>query len=144
LEVDSKKLNRLLASRLQRIKENQNVLVVGHLAPYVLKPSNVDLVAILRRSPYELLDTFFARGYNAEKSKNNAASEILGIVSFDAIETFGKKKIAEFDTSRKEPEKTADEIVLTLQGRLAQRIGFVDWLALVEERNDLHKFFDLK
>src|SRR6266540_1419289 len=76
LEVDVKRLVRLLAKLL---KTKKDLVLVGHLAPYVLKPAGISLVAVLRRSPYELEKTLKKRGYRVEKVRENLASEILGI-----------------------------------------------------------------
>jgi len=74
LEVDVKKLGRLLAKLL---KARKDLIVVGHLAPYVIKPAGVSMVAVLRRSPYELEKTLEKRGYSAEKIRENLASEMV-------------------------------------------------------------------
>jgi adenylate kinase len=143
LDVDVKKLARLVRERVRVSAVNNNVLIVGHLVPYVVRPVDVDLVAVLRRSPYELVKTFAARGYSAEKSRENAASEILGVVFSDALKAFGRRKVAEFDTTGRTPDKTADEIIKTLNKLLQKRVGVVDWLAMVAEKGDMQKFFDL-
>src|SRR5579875_847251 len=144
LDVDVKKLARLVRERVRVSAGNNNdVLIVGHLVPYVVRPVDVDLVAVLRRSPYELVKTFAARRYSAEKSRENAASEILGVVFSDAFKAFGRRKVAEFDTTGRTPDKTADAIIQMLNKLLQMRAGVVDWLAMVAEKGDMQKFFDL-
>jgi adenylate kinase len=138
LDVDTKKLRRLLAKSL---KVRRDLVIVGHLAPYVLKPPDVSVVAVLRRSPYELKKTFEDRGYTKDKSRENTASEILGISLYDSLKTFGKRKVAEFDTTNKTPDQTADEIILALRKKSPRHVG-IDWLAIVSERGDMEKFFD--
>jgi adenylate kinase len=100
LEVDVKRLVKQLAKLLRTKKD---LVLVGHLAPYVLKPAGISLVAVLRRSPYELEETLKKRGYRVEKVRENLASEILGISLYDSLRTFGKRKVAEFDTTGKKP-----------------------------------------
>jgi len=138
LDVDTKKLSRLLAKALAAKKD---LIIVGHLAPYVLKPAGVDMVAVLRRSPYELEKTFEKRKYTAEKSRENMASEILGVSLYDSLKTFGKRKVAEFDTTGKTPEQTAGEIISTLQKKSPKKT-VIDWLAMVSEKGDMQKFFE--
>jgi adenylate kinase len=137
LDVNIKKLKRLLA-KLLKIKKD--LVIVGHLAPYVLKPTCISMVAVLRRSPYELEKTFESRKYNKEKNRENTASEILGISLYDSLKTFGKRKVAEFDTTHKMPKQTADEIISALYKKSPRHIE-IDWLALVSERDDMKKFF---
>ncbi|MEP0824119.1 MAG: AAA family ATPase [Nitrososphaera sp.] len=138
LEVDVKKLRRLLAKMLKGKKDQ---IVVGHLAPYVLKPAGISMVAVLRRSPYELEKTLEKRGYDHHKVKENLASETLGVSLYDSIKTFGKRKVVEFDTTDKTPEQTADEILRAMRKR-PKAAGNIDWLAMVSEKDDLKRFFE--
>ena len=143
-EVDVKRLVRLL-EKLLKIKGN--LVIVGHLAPYVLKPSGISLVAVLRRSPYELEKTLKKRGYSVDKVRENVASEILGTYLYDSLKTFSKRKVAEFDTTGKTPDETADEILAALQkntksrSRSRTKLLGIDWLILVSENGDMQRFF---
>ena len=139
-DVDVKKLVRLLEKLL---KTKRDLVLVGHLAPYVLKPAGISLVAVLRRSPYELEKTLKKRGYSVDKVRENVASEILGTSLYDSLKTFGKRKVAEFDTTGKSPEETADEILAALQKKPKSKpklLG-IDWLILVSEKGDMRRFF---
>jgi adenylate kinase len=137
LEVDVKKLDRLLAKMLRGRKD---LIIVGHLAPYVLKPAGISMVAVLRRSPYELEKTLGKRGYSTNKIRENLASEILGVSLYDSVKTFGRRKVVEFDTTGKTPDQTADEIMRGL--RKKPKPTRIDWLAIVSERGDMQKFFE--
>ncbi len=139
-DVDVKRLVRLLEKQL---KAKGELVIVGHLAPYVLKPAGLSLVAVLRRSPYELEKTLKKRGYSVDKVKENVASEILGTSLYDSLKTFGKRKVAEFDTTNKTPQATADEILASLQKKPKPRSKLlsIDWLMLVSEKGDMHRFF---
>jgi adenylate kinase len=137
LEVDVKRLVRLLAKLL---KAKKDLVLVGHLAPYVLKPAGISLVAVLRRSPYELEKTLKKRGYTMDKVRENLASEILGTSLYDSLKTFGKRKVAEFDTTGKNPEQTADEILAALYKK--PKLVGIDWLILVSQKGDIQKFFE--
>jgi adenylate kinase len=140
LDVDVKRLVRLLEKQL---KAERDLVIVGHLAPYVLRPVGISLVAVLRRSPYELEKTLKKRGYSVDKVRENVASEILGTSLYDSLKTFGKRKVAEFDTTGKTPKETADEILSALQKKPKSKsklIG-IDWLNLVSEKGDMRRFF---
>jgi adenylate kinase len=139
-DVDVKKLVRLLENQL---KAKGDLVIVGHLAPYVLKPAGISLVAVLRRSPYDLEKTLKKRGYRVDKVKENVASEILGTLLYDSTKTFGKRKVAEFDTTGKTPKETTNEILAILQKKPKSKpklLG-IDWLTLVSEKGDMHRFF---
>ena len=138
-EVDIKKTLKLITEEL---KKREHLVIIGHLVPYVLKRHQVDLVVVIRRSPYELIKTFEDRGYPYEKIRENIASEILGVSFYDALKTFGKYKIAEIDATGKPPQHCSEEIVLLLQKKLRRRIGIVDWLSLIYEKGDIKKFLE--
>ena len=139
-DVDVKRLVRLLENQL---KAKGDLVIVGHLAPYVLKPAGISSVVVLRRSPYELEKTLKKRGYRVNKVKENVASEILGTMLYDSLKTFGKRKVAEFDSTGKTPQETADEILASLQKKPTSRSKLlgIDWLMLVSEKGDMHRFF---
>jgi adenylate kinase len=137
LEVNVKKLGRLMEKTL---KSRKDMIAVGHLAPYVVKPAGVSMVAVLRRSPYELEKTLKKRGYSASKIRENLASEILGVSLYDSVKTFGRRRVVEFDTTGKTPVQTADGIMRAL--RKKPKAAGIDWLAMVSEKGDMHKFFE--
>lgn len=138
-EVDIKKTLKLIRDEL---KKGGDIVIIGHLVPYVLKPDGIDLVVVMRRSPYEIIKTFEDREYSPEKIRENVASEILGISFYDALKTFGKSKVIEFDATGKTPQQSAEEIVSLLENKLKRNIGTVDWLSLVYEKGDVQKFLE--
>ncbi|MFY3740564.1 MAG: adenylate kinase [Candidatus Nitrosomirales archaeon] len=134
--VDLKKLSSLLRKELTR-----KCLVVGHLAPYVLKKTDPTLVIALRRSPYELEKVYAMRGYSEKKATNNISSEIIGVCLYDAIKRFGRDKVSEIDSTAKKPEKVVNEIISIFEGKSKHSIGKVDWLDLIVKNDDMQKFF---
>lgn len=135
--VDLKKLSFLLRRSITK-----NCLVVGHLAPYVLKKSDASLVIVLRRSPYELKKVYKKRGYLKQKVIDNISSEIIGVCLYDAIKKFGKDKVAEVDSTAKNTKKVTNEILSIFMGKSSRSVGKVDWLSLIVKNNDLQKFFE--
>ena len=141
LDVDVKRLAMLLEKMLNT--KSNDLMIVGHLAPYVLKSEGIDMVAVLRRSPYELEKTLEERGYSADKARENVASEILGTALYDSLKTFSRRKVAEIDTTGKSPNETAEEILAALQKKPRSKptsLG-IDWLSLVSEKDDMRRFF---
>ena len=138
-EIDVKKTEKLI---LEEIKKAKDVVIVGHLAPYVIRATGIDLVAVLRRSPYQLATIFRQRKYAPMKMKENIAAEVLGITLYDSVETFGKERVAELDTTGKTPEDIAKDIVSKLKKKSRKQIGIIDWLSLVYEKGDAQKFLE--
>jgi adenylate kinase len=138
-EVDIKKTLKLIRNEL---KKGGDLVIIGHLVPYLLRPDEIDIIIVMRRSPYEIIRAFEERDYSPEKIRENVASEILGISFYDALKTFGKNKVIEFDATGKTSQQAAEEIVLLLQNKSKHEIGMVDWLSLVYEKGDVQKFLE--
>lgn len=138
-EINVKKTQKLL---LEEIKKAKDVVIVGHLAPYVLGPTGIDLVAVLRRSPYQLSKIFLQRKYTPMKMRENIASEILGITLYDSLETFGRERVVELDVTGKTSKDIANDVISKLHKKSRKQIGSIDWLSLVYEKGDAQKFLE--
>ena len=134
LDVDVSKLKKILKNKV-----TEKSLIVGHLAPYVLTKSQVTKVIILRKSPYKLASIYKKRKYPSKKIKENLESEILGIITNDAIKKFGKTKTYQIDTTLDSISKTVKRILKILDGKIED--DEIDWLELISKKNDLRKFF---
>ncbi|MCY4490409.1 MAG: AAA family ATPase [Thaumarchaeota archaeon] len=110
-------------------------LIVGHLAPYAISPEQVKIVVVLRRNPYELIQTYKKRGYSISKCMENAGSEVLGIIYHDAKNRFGEKT---FQVESSEIHDTVKKVNDAICGR---REDDIDWLDVVTRNGDLKKFF---
>lgn len=139
LEIDSRKIAAIIESKLG---ESQRTVIVGHLAPYVLKKEWIDLTIVLRRSPYAILSTLESRNYSVEKIRENVASEILGVILYDSVQCFGKEKIAELDTTQTTSTEICEKIISLIKDNTGRKIGVVDWLSLVNERGDVGRFLE--
>lgn len=135
IEVDTKKLK----NEIQKLNLEKS-LIVGHLAPYVLDESNIEFVIILRKNPYELIKIYEKRKYQNPKIKENSGSEVLGVIANDSITSFGKEKSFEVDATDKTPEVILKRIQDIMNNQESGDI--VDWLKLIEEKNEMNKFFD--
>ena len=131
---------------VQNLKKNLNKiitkksLIIGHLAPYVVEKSMIDVVIILRKNPYKLEQIYEERKYSKEKIKENLGSEILGITAHDAISEFGVENTFQIDATTKTPHEIVEKIQKIIQGQ--DHDDDVDWLSEVNENDDLQKFFD--
>ena len=64
IEIDTTKLK----NEINKLELNK-LLIVGHLAPYVLDKSNIDLVIILRKNPYALIKNLQKKELSRFKNK---------------------------------------------------------------------------
>ena len=132
-DVDTVKLEKILE---QRISEKN--VIVGHLAPYVLDKNKIKIMIILRRNPYDLISVYKERKYTDEKSRENAGSEILGIIAHDVISKF-QEKAFQINTSEKSIQEVVEKVMTIISNNEGNED--VDWLDLVTKNNDLKKFF---
>jgi adenylate kinase len=132
-DVDVEKLGEII-----KIKNSGENITVGHLAPYVLEKNQIKIIIILRRNPYDLLSVYKDRKYTDKKSKENAGSEVLGIIAHDTINKFQEKSF-QINIS----EKSIEEVVRKTIDVISSNKGSeeVDWLDLVTKNNDFKKFF---
>ena len=148
IEVDVNNLKKHLepiVSDIPRLhRAGRTGLVVGHLAPYVIDAKHASHQTfgciVLRKNPYKLLDIYKKRGYAEKKMKDNLGSEILGIITNDAINNFGREKTFQVDTSDHTPKELAIRIHDIYHGK--DNGDNIDWLPLIQEKNDLKTFFD--
>ena len=143
LDVDVNKLKKHLEPIVSDIPRlhwmGRTGLIVGHLAPYVLNAKSCHPCIVLRKNPYKLLDIYKIRGYTEKKMKDNLGSEILGIITNDAIKNFGQEKTFQVDTTDHTPKELAVRIHDIYYGE--DNGDNIDWLQLIQEKNDLKKFF---
>ena len=133
-DVDTEKLGKIL----EDIISEKNI-IVGHLAPYVLDKNQVKIMIVLRRNPYDLISVYKERKYTDQKIKENTGSEILGIIAYDSIKKFGKKKCYQIDTTSKTVPKITKTVMNIIEGKFES--DTIDWLTLISNKNDLKKFF---
>lgn len=121
--------------------KSQNSIIVGHLAPYVIDSKLVDLVIILRRSPYELKKIYDERSYSPSKTKDNMSAEILGIISYDSSKIFEFSKLSELINSINIlPSLSAQKIITMISNEKLRSFGEVDWLSLVQNDPDMLEY----
>ncbi len=132
-DVDTEKLEKILK---QKISEKN--VIVGHLAPYVLDKNKIKIMIVLRRNPYDLISVYKERKYTDKKSRENAGSEILGIIAHDAMSKF-QEKVFQINTSEKSIQEVTEKVMTLISSNEGNEN--VDWLDLVTKNNDLKKFF---
>jgi len=135
-DIYTKKASMMLR---REIKRYNDVIITGHLAPYLIIPSQADLVVVLRRSPEYLLQTFKERNYTIMKIRENITSEILGISLYDSIKKFGEQKIVEFDTTTTSSKEIIKRLIEALSDDSKRRIGNIDWMPTLKHQQELLK-----
>ena len=119
-DVDVEVLEKILESKI-----SENNIIIGHLAPYVLRKNQVKIMIVLRRSPYDLIPVYENRKYGNDKIKDNIGSEILGIIANDAIDKF-QEKIFQINVSGKTVVEVFEKIMSVIVNKKESEV--VDWL----------------
>lgn len=115
--------------RTKRSINTRGKIVCGHLLPYVVPSASLDYVAVLRCSPRVLRKRYIARNYFGSKINENLEAEFIGVVAAEALFVYGRRKLAEFDTTRtKNPRVVAMRILETLRNNRPQHFGQIDWM----------------
>ena len=122
-------------------KVSKNSLIIGHLAPYVLDESDVDMAIVLRKNPMDLIKVFKNRGYSKEKIKSNTAAEFIGVTFNDSISAFGEEKTYQIDTTNKTPEQVTSVIDEIVNGK--NKGDIVDWFHLVDKNAAIQELLDI-
>ncbi len=133
-DVDVTKLEKLITEEI-----SQPVLIVGHLAPYVLSSNQIKKAIVLRKNPYDLISIYKERGYTKEKIQDNVGSEVLGVIFYDAITRFGVEKIFQIDVTFQSIQETTKKVLDGIKGKIKSEE--VDWLTAATEKNNLKEFF---
>jgi len=123
----------------REIKQHDNVIISGHLAPYLLVPNQIDLVVVLRRSPEYLLQTYRERNYAMTKIRDNITAEIVGISLYDNIKKFGEEKIIQFDTTTTSSDEIIRRLTKSLINKSLRRAEEIDWIPTLKDKPDILK-----
>lgn len=125
--VDEEKLARYVSALA--VGSEEDVVILTHY-PELLPNELVKVVFVLRTHPLELEKRLRSRGWNEKKVNENVMAEILGVVSYNAIEAFGPERVREIDTTSTKPEAVAEHICRIIKGELEAPTGHgIDWLS---------------
>jgi len=135
-------LNKLIPRLIEIIKStNSPIIIEGHYAE-IVPASLIDVAIILRTHPKELEKRLKEKNFKESKIRENIQAEILGVCSYNALNTYGKEKIYEIDTTSKTPNETVELILKIIEGKDDKyRIGKIDWLKVLEKEGTLGEFF---
>ena len=133
LGYDKKRRSRIvdlgkLKKEIRFIARSGGNVIVESLYSHFL---DADVVVVLRCSP-DVLEKRLKRKYSwPTKILENKEAELIGVVTQEALDKYGRSKVLEFDTTKSTPTRTADEIISALtekserRGRFAGRISWM-------------------
>jgi adenylate kinase len=110
-----------LAKYLAKQNPDETIILEGHFSHHF-----ADWSIVLRLSPAALKSRLEARGYSAEKIRENLEAEALDVILVEAVELCGR--VDEIDTTEKSPPEVAEQVARIIQGKLMLPAGQVNWL----------------
>jgi adenylate kinase len=138
--VDTEKMARALKEALRY--SPTNVVLDGHFATDVVPSKLLDTAFVLRCHPEKLRRRLRRRKVSERKVSENVQAEILDVCLWDAVKSYGLERVCEIDVSRKKTVAAVNQALKVLGNRLRRRVGIVDWLALMERKGLLGKYFN--
>ncbi|RDI70673.1 adenylate kinase family protein [Halopelagius longus] len=100
----------------------------GVLESHLAHHFDADIAVVLRCHPEELERRLEERGETEAKARENAESEALDVVLAEAVERFGEDAVYEIDTTDREPDAVAEDVVAAVEGEMDPRAGTVDFI----------------
>ena len=117
-----------LKKEIKGIEKKEKNLIIESLYAHFFE---ADIVAVLRCEP-NILEKRLRKKYSwPTKIVENKEAEIIGVITHEAVEIHGKKKVFEFDTTKATPQRTAGQIMQVIKGsgmKKKYRAGRIDWL----------------
>ena len=129
----------LFTKKIKKSIENENFIISGHLLPDIISKKDVDIIFILRCSPLILLKRYKKRHYNEQKIRDNIISEAIGIIQYESMIKFGKKKVIEINVTNKNVKRLVEELILIINNK-QKIIQKIDWLDMMTTEKILRKY----
>jgi len=130
----------IVYKKLPRLLKGKKIVLVGHLLPHCIPDDYVDFAVVLRCSPHELVKRYRERGYSKTKIKANVVVEAIDLCLSEALIAFTESKIAEIDTTGRNPKEVVEEILDKLNNPKKRRFGEINWLHLMAEDTGMRRY----
>ena len=105
------------------------IIIDGHYAHEFIEEPLISFLFVLRKRPWDLKSVLEARQYNSDKVWENLESEIMGVITGEALELVPSSKVIEVDTSGQSPQETASQIHCMIESGAAPGNPIIDWVA---------------
>lgn len=99
----------------------------GILESHLAHHFDAEAAVVLRCAPEELTERLEARGESDAKVSENVESEALDVVLGEAVAGVGEDRVYEIDTTGRDPDAVADDVVAVLRGERDPSAGTVDF-----------------
>ena len=105
------------------------IIIDGHYAHDLIEEPLVSFLFVLRKRPWDLKSVLEARHYSNDKIWENLESEMIGVITGEALVLIPSSKVIEVDTSDQSPQETARHIHRMIESGAAPDNPIIDWVA---------------
>jgi len=105
------------------------IIIDGHYAHELIEEAIISFLFVLRKRPWDLKSVLEARQYSSDKVWENLESEIMGVITGEALELIPSSKVIEVDISDQSPQETVNQIHRMVEGGAALGNPIIDWVA---------------
>ncbi|MEL9940702.1 MAG: adenylate kinase family protein [Ignisphaera sp.] len=130
--IDEDRLSKAIGDMAKRTGP---IIVVGHYVEIIPKDV-LEVVLVLRRNPIEIIKVLEDRGWSPKKIAENVEAELVGICTANAVEELGEDMVIEVDTTSKNFDDLAKEIIDIIFGDKPAYYGYsIDWTSRLSDED---------
>lgn len=121
---------------------NRGLVIDSHIAPEIGASPKLVRAVVLRCDPIVLQRRLENKRWSKSKISENLQAEILDICLWDAVKSYGWKKVLEIDTTEETPAHVIHLIMKGIHARQTQKQPKVDWLSSLRRKGTLPRYFE--
>ena len=123
------------------------ILILTIIAYVNINQNNIDsnqlqlefLEIILSTRNQNIIDSNQEIPINEQKIRDNIISEAIGIIQYESMIKFGKKKVIEINVTNKDVKSLVEELILIINNK-QKIIQKIDWLDMMTTEKILRKY----
>lgn len=120
--------------KITAMYRNSGAMIIASHYIEILPKELFELIIVLRRNPFELINILKQRGWPDSKIAENIEAELLSMCTLNVLEEFGEEIVVEIDITNKSINEIVDEIANILYGTKSLTHGLrIDWASLLDE-----------
>ena len=142
LILNEEKIEKYFIKFIDSLPNDAKVIVNGHYFEFIHRQF-ISMIIILRTHPEALLDRLEKRKYKVSKIQENVQAEILGNIMGVILEKYSSIPLFQVDTSIMNVEESKKLILKFINKEIppTKIAEYIDWLPILEEKNELEKYF---
>jgi len=121
-------------------RTDRGLVIDSHITFRMTSLPRLDRVIVLRCNPKVLQQRLKSKRWSKRKISENLLAEILDICLWDAVHSYGWRRVAEIDTSNMRPCRVVQLAIGALKSKRTQKQPRVHWLPLLKRQGSLWRY----